>query len=74
MEYKICTTCNINKSYKEYYKNNSRPTGIQSQCKSCVNIKKKIHYQNNKEKYKQAYQNFLERNPNYFRDRKNLLF
>lgn len=74
IESKICSTCNIKKTSDEYYKNKSRPTGLQSQCKTCVNIKKRIHYQNNKEMYKKAYKNFIERNPNYFKDRKNLLF
>ena len=29
------------------------------------NKKKILHYQNNKEKYKQCYQEFMKRNPDY---------
>ena len=39
--------------------------GVECQCKQCRKIVKQLHYQNNKEKYKQCYQSFIERNPNY---------
>lgn len=65
METKKCSTCKTEKPVTDYYKNTSRKDNLQSQCKACVNIKKRLHYQNNKEKYKKAYQEFLKRNPNY---------
>ena len=39
--------------------------GVKSACKQCNKSKQRLHYQNNKEKYKQCYQSFIERNPDY---------
>lgn len=54
---------NVNKLKKlsEFHKHINKPLGVNSQCIDCRREGKKIHYQNNKEKYKQAYQNFMRR-------------
>ena len=39
--------------------------GVKSACKQCNKPIKQNHYQNNKEKYKKAYQEFMLRNPDY---------
>ena len=65
IEGKICTKCNEYKLFNEYYKAKDKAMGVKSACKQCLKPMKQNHYQNNKEKYKQAYQEFTERNPNY---------
>lgn len=64
-EGKICTTCNEYKLLNYYHKNKNKPMGVECQCKQCRKIVKQLHYQNNKQKYKKAYDAFIERNPNY---------
>ena len=64
---KICTKCN---EYKYLYKYDKQPLnkskdGFRASCKECNKPKQRLHYQKNKEKYKQFYQHFIERNPNY---------
>ena len=67
MECKICTKCNELKLLSEYHKNKRRPLGVNSQCIDCRKYLKQIHYQNNKEKYREAFIEFMERNPNYYK-------
>lgn len=67
-EGKICTTCNQYKKLYEYYKNKNKPFGVECQCKQCRKIIKQLHYQNNKDKYKQRNQDFIKRNPDYQRN------
>lgn len=62
---KICSKCNEYKLLSEYYKAKDKPMGVKSACKQCLKPSKQKHYQNNKEKYKQSYQEFILRNPNY---------
>ena len=67
-EGKICTTCNEFKLFCEYYKETKAPDGLKAKCKQCLYFVKKNHYQNNKEKYKQCYQDFIIKNPDYQRN------
>jgi hypothetical protein len=69
-EGKICTTCKEYKLLSDYYKAKYKPMGVECQCKQCRKIVKQKHYQKNKEKYKQAFQEFMTRNPNYYHDKK----
>ena len=64
-EGKFCTKCNEYKLLSEYDKANGRKMGVKSSCKQCNKPKQRLHYQNNKEKYKQSYQEFILRNPSY---------
>jgi hypothetical protein len=68
-EGKICTKCNEYKCLYEFDKQplNKSKDGFRASCKQCNKPKQRLHYQNNKEKYKLAFQSFIERNPNYQR-------
>lgn len=63
---KHCSKCNEYKLLSEYYKAKDKPLGVKSACKECLKPSKQNHYQNNKEKYKQAYDEFMFRNPTYW--------
>ena len=65
-EGKVCTKCNEYKLLNEYYKAKNRAMGVKSACKQCSKPIKHLHYIKNKEKYKQSYQEFMERNPTYW--------
>lgn len=69
-EGKICTKCNEYNYFYEYDKQplNKSKDGFRSSCKQCNKPNKRLHYQNNKEKYKEAFKNFMIRNPNYFKN------
>lgn len=67
-EGKICTKCNQYKYLYDYDKNKTKPMGVKSACKECNKPYQKLHYQNNKDKYKQAFQDFMKRNPDYFKN------
>ena len=64
-EGKVCTTCKEYKLLSEYHKDINKPMGIKSACKQCNKPIKQKHYQNNKEKYKQSYKDFMLKNPAY---------
>ena len=66
-EGKICSKCKEFKYLHDYYKNKTKSMGIESACKKCNNILKRNHYHNNKEKYKEAFQEFMIRNPDYYK-------
>lgn len=66
IEGKVCTKCNEYKLLSEYYKAKDKAMGVKCACKQCNKPKQRLHYQNNKEKYKQSYQEFILRNPTYW--------
>jgi len=66
LEGKVCSKCFEYKLLSEYYKAKKNPTGVKCACKQCLKPIKQNHYQNNKEKYKQSYQEFIHRNPAYW--------
>jgi len=66
-EGKICTKCYVFKSFVNYHKDRKNPSGYNSQCNECRKPLRQLHYQNNKEKYKSAFQDFMIRNPDYFK-------
>jgi hypothetical protein len=49
---KNCITCNILKSFLEFYHDAKSNDGFQSSCKKCICIQKKLYYQHNAEKIK----------------------
>ena len=67
-EGKVCTKCKEYKLLNEYHKAKDKPMGVKCACKQCNKINQQLHYQNNKEKYKQSYQGFILRNPDYQRN------
>ena len=66
-EGKICNTCFQFKSFQLFTKEKTCPDGHRGKCKDCDRERKKLHYQKNKESYKLAFQDFMTRNPNYFK-------
>tara|TARA_Y100001938_G_C7868157_1_gene318965 strand:- start:48 stop:635 length:588 start_codon:yes stop_codon:yes gene_type:complete len=48
---KVCTTCKIEKDFKEFYKHNAATDGLDSSCKPCRLEWRKEHRQKNKEYY-----------------------
>ena len=74
MQTKICTTCHIEKSTTEFYKQQTGKFGVTCRCKYC----EKQHKQENKERYskyfKQYYQDnrerIAEREKQYYQDNK----
>ena len=66
MEGKICTGCHCLKF--DYYKESKAPDGLKAKCKKCQYFTKKNHRERNREKYKQAFIEFMERNPNYYKN------
>ena len=65
MEGKICRKCNIFKTIDEFNKESKVKDGYKASCKECIRPIILQHYYNNKKRYKQAYQEFIERNPDY---------
>jgi len=49
-----------------FVKNKLGKCGLRANCKECDKVRKMKHYQENKEKFIQAYQEFMVRNPEYF--------
>ena len=64
-EGKSCSKCGKYKLFNHFDKQTKSPDGHRSSCKLCNKPIKKKHYQDNKNSYKQAYKEFMERNPNY---------
>ncbi len=69
-EGKVCKYCYQFQSYNLFRKVKKCSDGYRNKCKDCERPMKQLHYQNNKEKYKQDYNEFMERNPLYFIERK----
>ena len=47
--------------------NKERLMGVRASCKKCTRPKQRLYYQNNKEKYKEAFEEFMIRNPDYYK-------
>ena len=65
IEGKVCNYCSTFKSYNSFRKEKTCSDGYRGKCKDCERPMRHLHYINNKEKYKQAYQEFQLRNPSY---------
>ena len=65
LEGKVCSTCYKFKYLYDYYRESKSPDGFKAKCKKCLYTVKRKHYEKNKEKYKECYKRFLEKNPNY---------
>lgn len=63
LQTKLCTNCNIEKPYSEFYKNKGRHLGLACYCKKC-DIEHTIKWQrNNAEKFRIKQQKWRENNP-----------
>ena len=67
MDQKSCSMCREIKPYTSFTKDKTGKYGLRSSCKECNKPYKLKHYQENKEKYKEAYQDFMIENPDYFK-------
>ena len=67
---KICNYCMEFKLYDSFRKVKECTDGYRGKCKDCERPKRYLHYIKNIEKYKQAYREFILRNPNYKEDYK----
>ena len=65
---KRCTKCGIEKAASEFSKNKSNKDGLQPRCKGCV----KLHYEANKERYREQKKLHYEANKDRYRERKKL--
>lgn len=50
---KICTKCGIEKDLTSYHPDKRNKNGLSACCRDCYSNFRKIHYQNNKDKYKE---------------------
>ena len=64
---KICNRCREFKPYTLFYREKTIRDGYRGTCKNCEKLRKHLHYIKNREKYKKAYQEFVERNPDYMK-------
>ena len=79
-QYKKCKICELEKSLDNFSKRKSSSDGHRHQCKECIKTQKKEYYnknkvylseknkiwrENNKDRLKENYENFLNNNPSY---------
>jgi hypothetical protein len=57
---KICSKCKIEKEESEFYKRKMARDGLRSNCKNCISLKKKQHYQNNKDEILQQRKQYYQ--------------
>ena len=62
---KTCKYCSTFKPFDSFRRAKKCSNGYRGKCKDCERPTRYSHYIRNKEKYRQAYQEFLLRNPNY---------
>lgn len=70
VEGKTCSTCFNFKSYVLYRKAKNIKDGYNTKCKDCERPIKQLHYQKNKKIYKEAFQEFMLENPDYYKNYK----
>ena len=59
---KICSKCGAKKPYSEFYINNSKKDGIDTDCKECALERSRIYYQRNRDKRLQYSKDYYETN------------
>ena len=64
---KICNYCMEFKSYDSFRRAKECSDGYRGKCKDCEKPKRYLYYIKNIEKYKQAFREFMERNPDYMK-------
>lgn len=62
---KSCNICFINKPLHFFTREKTCPDGHRGRCKECDKERQHKHYQENKEEYKEAYNEFIKRNFDY---------
>ena len=61
METKVCSKCNIDKPYSDYYLKKECVGGVNSYCKKCHLEKKQNWRKNNPEEYKKQTKNYWDK-------------
>lgn len=59
---KYCRKCRTDKSSTQFYRNTTKPDGLQTICKSCCNQNSKLHYETHKQSYLDKRKNLTRRN------------
>lgn len=59
---KICTQCNEEKHFSDFYKCSENPDGYKYNCKKCCNIKARAHREKNYEKYRIQEREYYSKN------------
>lgn len=62
LETKICTKCNCEKPFEEFYKNKNKKYGLESQCKECLKCKSKEYRESNKEYISLRHKEYVDKN------------
>lgn len=71
---KVCTKCNIEKTIDDFYKDSCSRDGLESRCKKCQNERRRIYYENNKEKVETYAKQYRGDNRNILIDRRKLFY
>ena len=62
LETKICTKCNCEKPFEEFYKNKNKKYGLESQCKECSKCKSKEYRESNIEYISLRNKEYVDKN------------
>lgn len=65
MESKKCSRCLEIKSVDNFYISRINKSGYRWACRDCERIYKFFYYNRHPDRFKKAYKEFIERNPNY---------
>lgn len=61
--FKVCNTCNIEKSTEEFHLHKKSLLGVRNTCKSCVSIERKADYYKNQERNIQYSRDYYDKYP-----------
>ena len=67
MPTRICTSCKREKSLDDFHGHHNKTDGKRSECKACVCEKKRVYYQNNKDRAKERQRGYIANNPERMR-------
>ena len=59
---KVCTKCNEEKEFGEFYKDKTHADGLKSYCKKCKSETARIRYNENKKEYSEKSKQYYEKN------------
>lgn len=65
---RVCTCCNIEKSFDEFGNSNKGKWGKREQCKDCLRIKNRIYSKNNPEIMRAKHKRWVDKNKPHMRE------
>ena len=74
MDKKYCTKCGITKSLSEFNKNQTRPQGVNGECRKCRREISRLYRENNKEKVKERGRLYYENNKEKVKEKGKLYY